>query len=275
MSGPSREKQGLFPLTGFVLLLAGSLVLAGFVGPVFPDSTDSLTLGEAFYMTGDLAGASGKLGEAARSDQASRAFRALYLLGRISLLQGDFRQSKEFFERAADIGRDSGRRWMALAGIGDALFGSGRHEEAVRRYRLAVGEASPGVDRAVIEVKMALCEHELGHQNEATARLGKALSKIPLLSGWVGREEEFYHSMSMIGFGAPASNGEKILLLLGPVEGTVPLYDLIGPDVPVKEVWKQGKVFLEIGPLGDVVEAMILSEKIRAASPLPLEILTR
>jgi len=275
LNGPLCGRKGSHPLSGFLLFLAAFLIMAGFVGPVFPDSIDNLTLGEAFYMAGDLTGASKKLREAAKSDQWNRSSRALYLLGRISLLKGDFRQSKEFFERAADVDQDSTKRLMALVGIGDALFGSGRHEEAIRRYRFAIGEAPMGVDRAVIEVKMALCEHESGRRNEAMARLSEVLTRIPLLSGWVGREEEFYHSMSMIGIGTSAAEGEKILLLLGPMEGDLHLYDLVGPEVPVREVWKQGRVFLEIGPLGDAVEAMILSEKIKAGSPIPLEILTR
>jgi tetratricopeptide (TPR) repeat protein len=274
LNGPSCERIGFHPLIRLVpLLLAGALVLAA--GPGFSDPIDNLTLGEAFFMAGDLAGASKVLGETAGSGQRDRASRALYLLGRISLLTGDFRQSKEFFERAADLGRDSGKRWMALAGIGDALSGSGRHEEAIRRYRLAMGEAPPGVDRAVIEVKMALCEHELGRGTAAAEHLGSALARVPLLSGWVGREEEFYHSMAMIGFGAPADTVEKVFLLLGPVEGDIHLYDLVGLETPVREVRRQGKVFLEIGPLGDAVEAMILSERIKAAFPLSPEIVTR
>jgi tetratricopeptide (TPR) repeat protein len=250
-------------------------LLTGSAGPVFPDSLDNLTLGEAYYMTGDLEGAAKMLAEPAGSEDSSLSFRSLYLLGRISLLQGDFRQSKEYFERAAEAGRKSGKRWMALAGIGDALFGSGRFEEAVRRYRVAAGETLPGVDRAVLEVKTSICEQEMGNHAVAMVRLGRALSGIPILSGWVGREEEFLHSISMIGFGSPSPERENVYILLGPVQGSVHLFDAVGSEVPVKEVRKQGSVYLEIGPMSDVVEAMILAEKIRASSSLPLEILTR
>jgi tetratricopeptide (TPR) repeat protein len=245
------------------------------IGTAYPGSLDDLILGEALYMTGNLAGASKKLEEAARSGQIDQVQRALYLLGRISLLTGDFRQGKEYFERAADVKPDTGGRWMALAGIGDALFSSGRYEEAVRRYRITLGEAPSGEDRAVIEVKMALCDHALGREDEARRRMNSALSRIPLLSDWMGREEEFYHSMSMIGIGMPETEGERIFLILGPIEGVIQLDRIIRRDIPVREIRKEGSVYLELGPIGDAVEAMILSGKIKENHLLSVEILTR
>jgi hypothetical protein len=164
---------------------------------------------------------------------------------------------------------------MALVGIGDTLFGSGRYEEAVRRYRIALGEAPIGEDRAVIEVKMALCEHALGREDEARGRMNSALSRIPLLSGWMGREEEFYHSMSMIGVGVPETDGEKIFLLVGPLNDTIHLDKVTGRDIPSRKIRREGRLFLEMGPIGDAVEAMILSGKIKDNTSLPVEILTR
>lgn len=270
-------KTGKIPasLLGHVFVLTGCLILAGPAWNAFSGSADDLILGEALYMAGDLTGASQKLVKAAESNQSEHVQRALYLLGRISLLTGDFRQGKEYFERAADVKPDAGGRWMALAGIGDALFTSGHCEEAIRRYRIALAASPMGEDRAVIELKMALCDHALGHEQEAGIRMNNALSRIPLLSGWIGREEEFYHSMSMIGLGGPEKAGERIYILVGPVTGVVKLDRIIEPDVPVREIRKSGRVFLELGPLGDTVEAMILSEKIRENSPLPVEIVTR
>jgi tetratricopeptide (TPR) repeat protein len=260
---------------GNVLVLASCLFLAGPSWTAFSGSKDDLILGEALYMAGDLTGASQRLIEAAESHQSDHVQRALYLLGRISLLTGDFRQAKEYFERAADVVPDKGVRWMALAGIGDALFTSGRHEEAIRRYRIARTAAPVGEQRAIIDLKTALCDHALGRNEEARDKMNNALSRIPLLSGWMGREEEFYHSMSMIGMGGPERAGEKIFILVGPVEGVVQLDMIIDPDVPVREVRRGGAVFLEVGPLGDAVEAMILSGKIGQDSTLPVEIVTK
>jgi tetratricopeptide (TPR) repeat protein len=262
-------------LSGHALVLAGCFLLAVYTRTAFPGPDDDLILGEALYMAGDLTGASQKLTEAAKSNQSDSVQRALYLLGRISLLTGDFRQGKEYFERAADVEPDSGGRWMALAGIGDALFTSGRYEEAVRRYRIAQAVAPPGEQRAIIDVKMALCDHALGKDEEAGIRMNNALSRIPLLSGWMGREEEFYHSMSMIGMGGAEKAGEKVFIVVGPVDGDPRLDEIIGSDVPVREIRESGGVFLELGPLGDAVEAMILSGKIRENSTLPVEIVTR
>ena len=106
-------------------------------------------------------------------------------------------------------------------------------------------------------------------------RMNKAMSRIPLLSAWMGREEEFYHSMSMIGIGVPERDGELIFLVVGPVEGVVNLDKVTGPDIPVREVRRNGKVFLELGPIGDAVEAMILSGRIREDQSFPVEIITR
>jgi hypothetical protein len=164
---------------------------------------------------------------------------------------------------------------MALTGIGDALFGSGRYEEAIRRYRIAQSETATGVDEAIIGVKMALCEHALGREKKARGRMRDALAKIPLLSGWVGREEEFYHSMSVIGIGMPDAAGERIFLLVGPVESDFRFDDLIGPEVPVREIRREGGVLFELGPMADAVEAMIVSEKIRTDFSVPVEILTQ
>jgi hypothetical protein len=122
---------------------------------------------------------------------------------------------------------------------------------------------------------MALCEHALGNEKEARGRMNSALSRIPLLSGWMGREEEFYHSMSMIGIGIPETERERIYLLVGPLRDDIDLGRVTGRDIPTRKVRKAGRVFLEMGPIGDAVEAMILSGKIKENTSLPVEILTQ
>jgi tetratricopeptide (TPR) repeat protein len=270
-------KSGKIPVSlwGYLLILTGCLLFADPSGTALSGSNDDLIVGEALYMAGDLTGASQRLMEAVKSNKSDHVQRALYLLGRISLLTGDFRQAKEYFERAVDIDPDKGSSWMALAGIGDALFTSGRYEEAIRRYRIAQNVAPMGEQRAIIEVKTALCDHALGREEDARIRMNNALSRIPLLSGWIGREEEFYHSMSMIGMGGPEREGERIFVLVGPVEGVVMLDRIIGPDIPVREIRRDSGVFLELGPLADPVEAMILSGKLTEDSTLPVEIVIR
>ena len=227
-------------------------------------------------MSGNLVEAAQRLFNAAGSDVPTQAQRALYLLGRISLLTGDFRQAKEYFERSTDIqGAGTAGRWMALAGIGDTLYASGRYEEAIRRYRIAQGEAGKGEEGAVIGLKIALCEHSLGRELEAQGHLRAALKRIPVLSGWVGREEEFYHSMSMVGIEPPEQTQVRIYIEAGPVKGDFRTDDLVGPDVAVHEMRKDGRSYIVYGPLTDSVEAMILSEKIQSRYLIPVEIITR
>jgi len=243
---------------------------------VSADPVDDLTMGEAFYMSGNLVEAAQKLSRAAGSTVPAQARRALYLLGRISLFKGDFRQAKEYFERSADIDTaGSVGRSMALAGIGDTLYASGRFEEAIRRYRVAQGEARMGREGAVIGLKIALCEHSMGRESEALKHLREALERIPVLSGWVGREEEFYHSMVMVGIDPVRENILRIFIKAGPVEGDFRVDEIVGSEVSVKEVRSNNRSYLEFGPLTDSVEAMILSEKIQSRFSVPVEIITR
>jgi len=262
--------QGLSCFIYFFLIIP-ILCSAVVAGPV-----DDLTIGEAFYMSGNLAEAAQRLSNAAGSKTPTQAQRALYLLGRISLFRGDFRQAKEYFERSADIdGARAAGRWMALAGIGDTLYASGRYEEAIRRYRIAQGESGNGKEGAVIGLKIALCEHSLGRETEALGHLKAALKSIPVLSGWVGREEEFYHSMTMVGIEPFEQTEKRIYVEAGPVIGDFRIDDIVGNDVAFRELRKGGKSYIVFGPLTDSVEAMILSEKIKNRFSIPVEIITR
>ena len=81
--------------------------------------------------------------------------------------------------------------------------------------------------------------------------------------------------MDMMGIGTSPSEEGRFILLLGPIQGDLNLNHLVGPEVPVRELKKGGEVFLEIGPLEDEVQAMILSEGLKSSFPFPLEILTR
>ena len=239
-------------------------------GPV-----EDLTVGEAYYMVGNLAEASQRLSNSLETGEPMQAYRALYLLGRISLLTGDFRQAKEYFERAAENGSQPSNRWMALAGIGDALYAGGIYEEAIRRYRVAQAQAGGDVERSIIAVKMALCEHSLGREEEARTHLRASLKKIPVLSGWVGREEEFYHSMTMVGISVSEGEVQKIYVVAGPIKGEFNAKGIIGADIQVRELRKDGKTYLAYGPLTDSVEAMILSESIRNSLEVPVEVINR
>jgi tetratricopeptide (TPR) repeat protein len=276
LAGPRDTRTGSGPFRGSSCFLYCFLIIPILCSAVLAGSVDDLTMGEAFYMSGNLAEAAQRLSNAAGSKTPTQAQRALYLLGRISLFTGDFRQAKEYFERSADIdGARAAGRWMALAGIGDTLYASGRQEEAIRRYRFAMGEAGNGKEGAVIGLKIALCEHSLGREADALAHLRAALAQIPVLSGWVGREEEFYHSMVMVGIDPPQQAAMKIYVKAGPVKGDFRVDEIAGPHVLVRETRKNNRSYLEFGPLTDSVEAMILSEKIQSRYSIPVEIITK
>ena len=253
------------------LMISTALPQAVSAGPV-----DDLAVGEALYMSGNLVEASQRLSSAAGSGKPAQVQRALYLLGRISLITGDFRQAKEYFERSADI-KDAGNpgKWMALAGIGDTLYASGRFEEAIRRYRFALGETGSSREEAVIGLKTALCEYSLGRESEAKDHLRTAFRQIPVLSGWLGREEDFFHSMAMVGIEPPLETTERIYVRAGPVQGDFRVDEIVGPEVPVNETRAGSRSYLEFGPLTDTVEAMILSGKIRDRYSVPVEIIKR
>ena len=274
VSGAARAGSGSFKSLSCFFCCIISLSLS--IQSVLADPAEDITLGEAYYMSGDLAAAARRLSGAAGSTVPAQAQRALYLLGRISLLTGDFRQAKEYFERSADVeGAGIAGRSMALAGIGDTLYASGRFEEAIRRYRLAQPRTGQSGDGAVLDLKIALCEHSLGKESQALEHLRAALARIPVLSGWVGREKEFYHSMVMVGIEPPSETVSRWFLRTGPVKGDFKVDEVIGPEVMVKETRVDNQSYLLIGPLTDSVEAMILSEKIKRRFSIPVEIITK
>ncbi len=266
-----RVRAGVAGATAVLTLLASCLLPL----TLQADPVEDLTVGEAYYMIGNLVEASQKLSGVVDTGEPAQVYRALYILGRISLLTGDFRQAKQYFERAAETVGRSGSSTMALAGIGDALYAGGIYEEALRRYRIAQGKTGGGVEKAIIGLKMALCENALGKEAEARAHLREALGNIPVLSGWVGREEEFYHSMAMVGINVREGVVEKIYVLAGPVRGDFNADEIIRPDIPVKEIRRRGQTYLEYGPLTDSVEAMILSQSIKNSLEVPVEVVTR
>ena len=248
MSRPGHLSTGSRWITGFFIFLVGSIVFQGPYSPALSDPAEDLILGEACFMAGDFVCAGERLEGVVESGQAGRVERALYLLGRIHLITGDFRQSKEFFERAAEGDPGYSVRWMALVGIGDALFGAARHEEAIRRYRFALSEIPPDVDGAVVQVKIALCRYHLGRHREASALLGEALTRIQPLSGWIGREEDFLRSMSMMEMGPSPLAGERFFITIGPVEGDPNLEDIVGPEIPMRRIREGGGDLSRSGP---------------------------
>jgi tetratricopeptide (TPR) repeat protein len=252
------------------------LILSTFPWAVSEGSVDYLVLGEAYYMSGNFADAARERSHAAGTGQPALTQRAFYLLGRISLLTGDFRQAKEYFERSTDIGGGyRTTRIMALAGIGDTLYASGHYEEAIRRYRIAQSEAGGNSEEAVLGLKTALCEYSLGRKTEAMEHLRGYFRKIPVLSGWVGREEDFVQSMIMAGLAPLSETAERIYLIAGPVPEDYRDGEVVDAYVPVKAFRKGDGPYLEYGPLTDMVEATILSERIKSRFSVPVEIVTK
>lgn len=232
-------------------------------------SQDLLLMGQAHFMSGRLLEAIPFLDKVAESPNPESG-KALYLLGRIYLLTGKYRRSKEYFERALEktrqgVGEIS--EWKSLAGIGDALYASGRYGEAIRRYRLAQVDA-PAFGRAHVQIKMALCDVAEGRQGDALERLKKALPRIPILSRWIGREEDFLRSLAMQGTRGAPERISRYHVLVGPVKGdTTDLASSgIGTDIPVQVVREGEEYYLDYGPFADPVEAMIYVEKVKGAT---------
>ncbi len=271
--GPNEKTDSAFaaPILFALVWLATCLLPV----PVGSGPAEDLTVGEAYYMVGNLTEASQRLSRSVETGEPVQAYRALYLLGRISLLTGDFRQAKEYFERAGESSNRTANSWMSLAGIGDALYAGGIYDEAIRRYRIAQGQAGGDVEKAIISLKMALCENALGKGEEARTHLRAALKKIPVLSGWVGQEEEFYHSMAMVGISVREGAVRKIYVVAGPVKGNFNADGIVSTDIQVREIRKRGETYLEYGPLTDSVEAMILSESIRNSLEVQVEVVNR
>jgi len=259
---------------GFTTFIALIFAVAASVSPA-SEAADGLLLGEAYFMMGNFAEASDQLKPAIKSATGGEKGRLLYLMGRISILTGDPRQGKEYFERAMDIEESSPEiRWMSMTGVGDALLLSGSYEDSIRRYREAFAEAPDGVRGGTIELKMALAEHAMGREEEARSRLVVALGKIPVLKRWLGREDDFYQSIAMTGLDAPVGAEERYFVRVGPVKKkhkTAPE----SVDVPVSRVVHDKKVFLEFGPFPDPVEAMIFSETAREIYNSETELITR
>lgn len=231
-----------------------------------------LLIGEAYFMAGSFQEAGEHLTSSV-TQGGENPHRALYLLGRISLLTGDFRQSKEYFERAHEL-MPEGIRWMAQAGIGDALYGSGNYEDAIRRYRVAKSNAGSTSGAAFVELKIALCEMALGREEKARMRMREAMVQIPVLASWSGREEAFYKSLSMQGFKEEPGAVTRIYVTVGPVSRIVNGLDDIGitAQVASRREKMEGQSFLRCGPFSDPVEAMIFAESVKDKTSLKAEV---
>jgi hypothetical protein len=132
-----------------------------------------------------------------------------------------------------------------------------------------------GRDGAVVGLKIALCEHALGRHESALDHIREALQQIPVLHGWVGREEEFYHSMVMEGIAPAEPSVVRTYIVAGPIKGDFRADEVVGTDMPVNESRRNSRTYLEFGPLEDPVEAMILSEKLRNRYAVTVEIIKR
>lgn len=238
-----------------------------------------LLVGRAHFMAGNLSDAIPPLQAAAASGDPAGAD-AHYLLGRIHLLMGDYRQSKEYFERAFEDCSGANPQaygcWRAAMGIGDALYGNGNYQEAIRRYREA-GQGS-GVNRPELDLRIALADMAQGRREESLERLREALSRIPVLSGWRGREEDFIRTLTMQGLNRNAPDiVRRFYVLVGPVGREVTTLDGIEIDssVLIQRVRIEGRFFLEVGPFWDSIEAVMMAESIKSGASLSAEIISR
>jgi len=257
---------------GRLLAVLGILAALGTPSVTLSGNQAEVYIGEAYFMSGSFQEAVEYLTISVEKE-GDKAHRALYLLGRISLLTGDFRQSKEFFERAFENMPQS-IRWRAQAGIGDALYGNGQYEEAIRRYRVAKSDA-PGISNvAAVELKIALCEMALGREEKARVRMRKAMGQIPVLSAWSGKEEAFYQSLSMQGLKRGPRTVNRIFVNVGPVSRVIRGLEDIGISADVSsERQKIGNAtFLQCGPFNDPVEAMIFAETVKSKTSLKAEV---
>ncbi|TNF46246.1 tetratricopeptide repeat protein [bacterium] len=245
-------------------LVTPSVALSGNQAEVF--------IGEAYFMSGNFQEAAEHL-TLYVDREGDQSYRALYLLGRISLLMGDFRQSKEFFERAYED-MPQGVQWRAQAGIGDALYGSGQYEEAIRRYRVAKNDAAGSSSVAAVELKIALCEMALGREAKARVRMKEAMDQIPVLSAWSGKEEAFYQSLSMQGLNQSPQIAKRIFVTVGPVSKVIRKLEDIGiaEDVSSKRQKIGDAAFLLCGPFNDPVEAMIFAETVKSQTSLQTKV---
>jgi tetratricopeptide (TPR) repeat protein len=238
-----------------------------------------LIVGRAHYMAGNLSEAIDPLESAAVGDDQVAA-EAIYLLGRIYLLRGDFRQSKESFERAVEKCDQGYLRtsscWRAAMGIGDALFGSGQYQEAIRRYRQATrGRTQTGPE---LDLKLALAEMALGREKQALERLREALVGIPVLSGWVGRERDFMNNLSMQGLAKNAPDRiSRFYVSVGPVGRKVTTLEgiVLNPALHIQRVKTDGRFYLEVGPFVDSIEAVMMAETIKSGTSFGAEVVER
>jgi tetratricopeptide (TPR) repeat protein len=257
---------------GRLLAVLGILATLGTPSVALSGNQVEVYIGEAYFMSGSFQEAVEHLTISVERG-GDKAHRALYLLGRISLLTGDFRQSKEFFERAHE-NMPQGIKWRAEAGIGDALYGSGQYEEAIRRYRVAKNDAVGISSVAAVELKIALCEMALGREEKARVRMREAMDQIPVLSAWSGKEEAFYQSLSMQGLKHGPQTVERIFVTVGPVSRVIRgLEDLgISADISSKRQKIGNAAFLQCGPFNDPVEAMIFAETVKNQTSLKAEV---
>lgn len=272
MTGKITGRRNLAPAA-----VAMAVFLAGVTAAQLRAEGDtSLAMGEAYFMVGNLTEAAQHLQKTVDDTRGAGRARAFYLLARISLLTGDFPQAKEYFERTLDE-RDAGAalRDMSLVGIGDVHLAGGLYDEALRRYRRALQQDSRAVPPAQVEIRMALAEHYLGNHEEADATLSSALEAIPVMSHWLGREEEFYRSMAMTGIQERPEKWVRFYVVAGPLgrdgQENGPMED----GISVRDVRRDEERFREYGPFPDPIAAMIFSERVRKETGLRAEVVSR
>jgi len=82
------------------------------------------------------------------------------------------------YERALALGLPPDQRYQALLGLGGALRGVGRHQEAVHVFRAAIGEFP---EMAALHIHLALAQHANGEGRQALVTLlDVALRHVPV-----------------------------------------------------------------------------------------------
>jgi tetratricopeptide (TPR) repeat protein len=115
---------------------------------------------------------------------------ALRRLGRVAMVLGDFRDATAFYERSADLARDSddlAGEVIARTGMGNVKTYQGRWGEAFELYRAALDRAEQA---AVDELRLERAQlfNNLGGVSHRTGRLDES-------EGWLDRGGEIWETM--------------------------------------------------------------------------------
>jgi tetratricopeptide (TPR) repeat protein len=164
-------------LPGFILLDAAS------------DKSDlaaiQLTLGDLLYDEGRYGDALRAFERAATIEEPRSRSRALSGLSRSAVRIAEFRRALEAAGDGMEIAPNDP---MMVSVYGDALWATGRFEEAEQAYR----------DALALQPDLAAARHGLARSLAARSRLDDALAEAQTALGAVPREAEFHHTVGTI-----------------------------------------------------------------------------